>query len=268
MQKQQPVALVGAGKVAQSFIGRLTDLADHLGPVKSFSYRVASRIVNSIKAGRPVCDYADIEHCRLVLVCVPDELTATALADMTAAPLDWAGKAVVLCETWQDSAVLEPLAARGAFTASLNAVPGFYDRLFVTEGDGLALRDIKRLITSRSARIMRLRPSAKPVYMAGLAVAAYSAHLAAAGSDCLRAAGLPVAVSRPIIHALAADAVRSFVKAGRRSVGRPVTACDESRIREQCSALLRTNPDLADFYSTLSSALAGNAQPSTALPTT
>jgi predicted short-subunit dehydrogenase-like oxidoreductase (DUF2520 family) len=266
MQKQQPVALVGAGKVTQSFIGRLTDLADHLGPVKSFSYRVASRIVNSIRAGRPVCDYAEIEHCRLILVCVPDELIATAVADMIAAPLDWNGKAVVLCESWQDSGVLEPLAARGAVTASLNAVPGFYDRLFVTEGDGLALRDIKRLITPRSARIMRLRPSAKPVYMAGLAVAAYSANLAAAGSDCLRAAGLPVAVSRPIIHALAADAVRSFVKAGRRSVSRPVTACDESRIREQCSALLRTNPDLADFYSTLSSALAGSAQPS-ALPT-
>jgi predicted short-subunit dehydrogenase-like oxidoreductase (DUF2520 family) len=221
--------------------------------------------VNSIKAGRPVCDYTDIEHCRLVLICVPDELIATAIADMIAAPLDWAAKAVVLCETWQDSGVLEPLAARGAITASLNAVPGFYDRLFVTEGDVLALRDIKRLITSRSVRIMRLRPSAKPVYMAGLAVAAYSAHLAAAGSDCLRAAGLPVAVSRPIIHALAADAVRSFVKAGRRSVSRPVTACDESRIREQCSALLRTNPDLADFYSSLSSALAGSSA-SAALP--
>ncbi len=248
MQKRQPVALVGAGKVAQSFIGRLPGLLEQLGPVKSFSYRVASRIVNALRAGRAVCDYGEIERCRVVLVCVPDELIGKAVADMINAPVDWTGKVVVLCDSWRDSSVLRPLSERRAITASLNTTPGFGERLFIVEGNELAASDMKRLIAARGARIVRLRPSAKPVYMTGLAVAAYSAHLAA-GSRCLRAAGLPPPLSRSIVHALAAEAVRSFVKAGARGAG---YRREGSRFHEHCSAMLRAHPDLADVYSTLS----------------
>lgn len=262
MQKRQPLALVGAGKVAQSLIGRLPGVLEQLGPVKSFSYRVASRIVNSLRAGRAVCDYTDVGQCRLVLVCVPDEVIGKTVADMISAPVDWTGKVVVLCESWRDSSALRLVADRGAITASLNAAPGFGERLFIVEGSDVAVREIKRLAATRSARIVRLRPSAKPVYMAGLAVAAYSAHLAAS-SDCLRAAGVPVPVSRSIVHALAAEAIRGFVKAGPRRIAH--TAAQDGRsVRDQCSAMLQAHPDLADVYSTLTFAMTGNSPSSTA----
>ncbi len=262
MHKRQPVALVGAGKVAQSFIGRLPGVLERLGPVKSFSHRVASRIVNSLRAGRAVCDYSEVDQCRLVLVCVPDEMIGKAVADMIGAPMDWTGKVVVLCDSWRDASALRLAAERGAITASLNAAPGFGERLFIVEGNDLAAREIKRLIDARSARIVRLRPSTKPVYLAGLAVAAYAAHLAA-GSDYLRAAGVPAAVSRSIVHALAADAIRGFIKAGTRRIAHAATQ-DGRRLSEQCSAALRAHPDLADAYPTLSFAVSGNSSSSTA----
>jgi hypothetical protein len=176
-------------------------------------------------------------------------MISKAVADMISAPIAWTGKVVVLCDSWRDSSVLRLVADRGAITGSLNAAPGFGEKLFVVEGNEQGLRDIKRAI-ARSARIVRLHPSAKPVYMAGLAVAAYSAHLAA-GADCLRAAGVPVPVSRSIVHALASEAMRSFVKAGARKLAHGA-ARDDRRLREQSSALLRAHSDLADVYSTLS----------------
>ena len=223
---------------------------------------MASRIVNSLRAGRAVCEYSDISQCRLVLVCVPDQMIGKAIADMIGAPIDWTGKVVVLCDSWRDSSILRLVAECGAVTASLNAAPGFAEKLFIVEGSDVAVREIKRLIVTRSARIVRLRPSAKPVYMAGLAVASYSGHLAA-GSDCLRAAGVPVPVSRSIVHALAAEAIRGFVKAGARRLA-SAAAQDGDRLREQCSAMLRAHPDLADANSTLSFGFAENSPSSTA----
>ena len=43
-------AVAGGGRVSASFVARLPRLAAELGPVAAQSYRLASRIVNSIGA--------------------------------------------------------------------------------------------------------------------------------------------------------------------------------------------------------------------------
>ena len=44
--------VLGAGAVAKSLIGRLPAKTRDLGPVSAVSFRVASRIANTLRAGR------------------------------------------------------------------------------------------------------------------------------------------------------------------------------------------------------------------------
>ena len=68
MKKAQLVGLIAAGNLTGAPLTRFWWLAERLGPVKSGSYRVASRIVNMLRAGHPVKDYAEFETCDLVLI--------------------------------------------------------------------------------------------------------------------------------------------------------------------------------------------------------
>src|SRR6266853_5969880 len=67
------LAMAGGGRVSGSFVARLPRLAAELGPVAAQSYRLASRIVNSIGAGYPVKRYEDLDGSALILVCAPAE---------------------------------------------------------------------------------------------------------------------------------------------------------------------------------------------------
>ena len=60
-------AVAGGGRVSGSFVTRLPGLESALGPVAAQSYRLASRIVNSIGAGHAVRAYQDLNDSTLIL---------------------------------------------------------------------------------------------------------------------------------------------------------------------------------------------------------
>ena len=128
MKKAQLVGLIGTGSLTDSPLTRFWWLSERLGPVKSASYRVASRIANMLQAGHPVKDYAEFESCVLILVCVPEETVPQVVSELVSAGISWRGKAVVLCSTWLDSGDLRELSARGASVGSISPIPGFDDR--------------------------------------------------------------------------------------------------------------------------------------------
>src|ERR1700681_784667 len=103
MKKAQSVGLIGTGNLTDSPLTRFWALPARLGPVKSASYRVASRIANMLQAGHPVKDYAEFESCVLILVCVPEEDVSQVVSELLSAGISWRGKAVVLCSPWLDS---------------------------------------------------------------------------------------------------------------------------------------------------------------------
>ena len=72
MKKAKSVALIGAGKLTDSPLSRFYWLSDRLGPVKSSSFRLASRIANQLRAGHPVKDFEEFHSSELILVCVPE----------------------------------------------------------------------------------------------------------------------------------------------------------------------------------------------------
>src|ERR1700721_627019 len=155
MKKAQSVGLIGTGNLTDSPLTRFWWLSERLGPVKSASYRVASRIANMLQAGHPVKDYAEFECCDLILLCVPEETVPQVVSEMLSAGISWRGKAVVLCSAWLDSSDLRELSAQGASVGSISPIPGFpiqgsSDERYLVEGDPLAIRHAKNLGEDRA----------------------------------------------------------------------------------------------------------------------
>jgi|HubBroStandDraft_6_1064221.scaffolds.fasta_scaffold47712_2 predicted short-subunit dehydrogenase-like oxidoreductase (DUF2520 family) len=245
MKRVKPVALVGAGNLTDSPLTRFLRLSDQLGPVKSPTFRLASRISNIFRSGHPVKDYADLNGCRLILVCVPDKTLPKIVAEMAASGISWHGKAIVLCSMWLDSSQLSELSARGGSIGSISPVPGFEgleDFRYLVEGDKLAILEAKRLVAHQKRRLIAIERSLKPFYLAALTCSGNLLFaLLVAASESLRHAGLSSPVSATILEKQFGKALRSYLKSGRNGSPAP------HELSRQLRALSAADPTLAHY---------------------
>jgi hypothetical protein len=242
MKKAQSVGLIGTGNLTDSPLTRFWFLSERLGPVKSASYRVASRIANMLQAGHPVKDYAEFESCVLILVCVPEETVAQVVAEMLSAEIDWRGKAVVLCSTWLDSGELRELSARGASVGSISPIPGFEDQRYLVEGDPLAIRQSKSLVEYRERRAVAVERPLKPFFLVALTcTGALAFALLRVAFESLQHAGIQPGFSAAMLERQISRTLRSFLKGGRRAYPEP------RELPRQLRALSTTSPHLAKF---------------------
>jgi predicted short-subunit dehydrogenase-like oxidoreductase (DUF2520 family) len=242
MKKAKSVALIGAGKLTGSPLSRFYWLSERLGPVKSSSFRLASRIANQLRAGHPVKDFEEFRSSELILVCVPEPLLPEVLDDLASAPIDFTGKAVVLSSSWQDSSDLRKLSARGAAVGSICLIPGFDDLRYLVEGDPVAVLRSRRLVEHRDRRAVTIERKLKPFYLAALTWTGsifFSVLMAAAES--LRLAGVAPATSSNILEKQVARTLRSFMRAGRNALPTPL------ELSRQVCALAAIDPDLAHY---------------------
>ena len=242
MSKARSLALVGAGPVSRSFLARLPAVAEHLGPVMSLSFRLASRIANALRSGFPVAGYKELDRARIVLVSLPARSLFRVVSELAAAPLDWPHKTVILCDAERDSAVLTALASLGAATASLAPLEGFDEKRLLIEGDPAALLAARRLLAHGDVRLVELHPQTKTAYLAGITfLTALSAPLLIAANDCFRFAGLNSQLAAQVIERLSALTLRAHLKGGRK-IWTGVAA------RGELAALERISPELAASY--------------------
>src|SRR5579871_1566202 len=222
MKKAKSVALIGAGKFTDSSVSKFYWLSDRLGPVKSTSFRLASRIANRLRAGHPVKDYTEFCACDLILVYVPRDMLSEIIRELVLSGIDFQRKSVVLCCAWLDSSELAELAARGASVASIEAIPGFDEHRYLIEGDRTAVRASRRLVEHGERRAVVIEPSLKPLYLAALTCTGcvlFSVVWAAAES--LRHAGVTPLVSASILEKQVGRTLRSYVRAGRKGFPTP-----------------------------------------------
>jgi predicted short-subunit dehydrogenase-like oxidoreductase (DUF2520 family) len=242
MKKPKSVGLIGAGSLADSPLTRFWWLPDRLGPVKSTSYRLASRIANMLRAGHPVKDYAEFESCILILVSVPEENVPQVVSEMLSAEISWRGKAVVLCSTWLDSTSLRELCARGAAVGSISPIPGFDDQRYLVEGDPFAIRQSKLLVEHRDRRAVAIERPLKPFYLAALTcTGSLLFALVRVASEALQHAGIPPALSATLLERQITRTLRSFLKGGRRAYPEP------RELPRQLRALSAASPELAHY---------------------
>ena len=242
MKKAKSVALIGAGKLTDSPLARFYWLSDRLGPVKSSSFRLASRIANQLRAGHPVKDFEEFHSAELILVCVPEPMLPEVVSELAAAPIDFHGKAVVLCSLWLDSNELRQLSALGAAVGSICLIPGFDDPRYLVEGDRSAVLPTRQLVEHRGRRAVTIERFHKPFYLAALTCTGsvlFSVLMAADKS--LRLAGVPPADSSSILEKQVTRTLRSFVRAGRAAL--PLSR----ELTRQVRALAATDPDLAHY---------------------
>lgn len=242
MKRAQSVGLIGAGNLTDSPVTRFWFLPERLGPVKSASYRVASRIANMLQAGHPVKDYAEFQDCDLILVCVPENTIGEVVSGMAASGIAWRNKAVVLCSTWLDSGALQDLAALGAFVGSISPIPGFDDERYLVEGDPQAIRQSKRLVEYRARRVVAIERPLKPFYLAALTCTGTLLFtLLYAAGESLHRARIPPALFASMLERQIARTLRSFLKSGLRA------APELRELPRQVGALSSADPALAAF---------------------
>jgi predicted short-subunit dehydrogenase-like oxidoreductase (DUF2520 family) len=242
MKKAKSVGLIGTGSLTDSPLTRFWWLSERLGPVKSASYRVASRIANMLRAGHPVKDYAEFESCVLILVCVPEENVPQIVAEMLSSGISWRGKAVVLCSTWLDSGALRDLSAHGASVGSISPIPGFDDERYLVEGDPLAIRQSKNLVEYRDRRVVAIERPLKPFYLAALTcTGSLLFALLRVAFESLHHAGIPQGSSARLLERQIPRTLRSFLKGGRRAYPEP------RELPRQLRALSAASPELAHY---------------------
>lgn len=243
MKKAQwPVGLIGTGNLTDSPLTRFWWLSERLGPVKSGSFRVASRIANMLRAGHPVKDYAEFESCDLILICVPEKTLGHTVTELLSSQISWKRKAVVLCSTWLDSSDLHALSERGAAVGSISPVPGFEDERYLVEGDPLAIRHSRSLVEYRDRRALTVERPLKPFYLASLTCTGTLAFaLFRVAFESLQHAGVPPAISATLLERQITRTLRAFLKGGRRAYPEP------QNLHRQLRALSGANPELAYY---------------------
>jgi hypothetical protein len=120
---QPEYGLVGAGAVNASLVGRLSAKP---GPVAGVSYRVASRIANTLHSGTPVRSVDELDGMRLILFHAPPDQMESLTELLKDSKIRWPGKSLVFFDCEDSRTAGAWFKARGASVAAVRpcAIPG------------------------------------------------------------------------------------------------------------------------------------------------
>ncbi len=233
--------------MSDALIAKLPALRRDLGPVASSSYRLASRIANTLKAGYPVPSYADLKDESLILLCVPRQRLASTV-DALAVAMEWRGRSIVLLGAG-GSVRLAALRARGASTASIHEIDGLVPPRFIAEGDSKAVRNARRLVQSFGGRLERIDKGKLDLYRAARSFGtSLLIPMIDAGAECLREAGMSKSAARKVAAGIFEQSVRAYAHAGRRSWNGALARGDEAALARELRRLEELKPLLARHY--------------------
>ncbi|MBV6431762.1 MAG: hypothetical protein IANPNBLG_01895 [Bryobacteraceae bacterium] len=249
MKRLAPIALLAAGKVRDSFLRRAPVVKERLGPVRSSSYRLASRISNILGAGFPVEHLDAFASCGVILISSPEHSICGAIEELAEAELDWKTKTVLLCNSACDSEALRRLGEAGAATGSITPVDGPDGRLYVAEGDRKAIAQARILVAAHGVKVIPMDHGRKSLYLAGVNFATGLAlPLLAASVETLRATGVEQNDAVVIAERLFQRTLRAYVKGGRRAWEGELVVKNQQAIRRQVRSLFEVSPHLAAYF--------------------
>jgi len=152
LEFQTEYGLIAAGAVNSSFIGRLPGHTRSLGPVVAVSYRVASRMTNTLRAGKPARSVDELDTVRLILFHSPPEQHEALTSLLRSASIQWQGKSLLFCDS--DTGSADHFRRAGASIATLRrcSIPG---RMLV-QGSNPALASAHRLVRGLRMKAIEL----------------------------------------------------------------------------------------------------------------
>jgi predicted short-subunit dehydrogenase-like oxidoreductase (DUF2520 family) len=247
MTKPLPFGLIAEGDTRFSHVLQLPRLGNTLGPVKSSSRALAVRLCNFLRAGYAVSEYEEMQKANAILLRAPDDGLPRILSEICRAGLPLSKISFILCESWLTSDALEPLRKAGATVATLMSVPSAEHRWFIVEGEGPAVRHVKRFIEQNDARVLEVPTAAKSLYFAAEVMAiTLPLPLLLAAQQALRAAGITGNAVSTLSEQMGQEMFGSLIKGARLIWGSPLSDCAPEVAAAHLAAVRQSNPDLAE----------------------
>jgi hypothetical protein len=240
-------ALVAAGSVGKTLIGRLPARSRQIGPIAAVSYRVASRIANSLRAGRAVRALADLDRNQTILFHAPPDQIRPLLHLCFASPLNWQGRTIIFCDCDPPSGALAQLHAVGVSTATARTfgVPGFA----TIQGGPHALPVARRIVRDAGLRPLEIATDGTDMFSAAVTLAtAALTPLIDRAAYLLRCAGLRDGDSIKVTEMLFEQTVRGYGRSGRQSWLWHIGAPSPEQLQAELCAL---DSDLAPLFQRL-----------------
>jgi len=242
--------LIGAGPVSQYFAAKLPRVRQQLGPVAASSHRLASRIVNSLRAGEAIRDLSGLAPSEMILICAPDGHLQSLLPILRRGSQKWANKHIVLCDCDAESRSLDFLQERGASVASLSSLPGT-SRKYLVEGDKNAVKCARGLVKEMKGAPIEIRTDHYALFRAAKTISSsLFTPLLEGCTSALRRSGINGAGPSQIAEALFLHSLRAYRYSGRKSWSGSIARGDQRVIEEEVESLRAFKPVLAELYCT------------------
>jgi predicted short-subunit dehydrogenase-like oxidoreductase (DUF2520 family) len=257
--RRPTITLIGAGNLARVLglglhaAGYVIDEVVSRGAADS---RQRARAL-ARQVGARAATYADARlTANIIWLCVSDDAiapTASALAGRT----DWNGKIALHSSGARSSRELEPLKRRGAAIGSLHPMQSFVRASratlagvsFAVEGDAAAVRAGRRIARDLGGSVFTIRAEAKVLYHAiGSFCSPMIVATLATAERIARAAGIPPAAARRIMHPILRQTIANYLARGPAAAfSGPINRGDLNTIRQHLDAL-RGVPGAREIY--------------------
>src|SRR5580704_12058798 len=90
--------VIGAGALSKSLIGQLPGKSRQIGAVAGVSFRVASRMANSLRAGHAARDADELDASGVILFHAPAVQVRVLAQLLESARIKWKDKALIFCD--------------------------------------------------------------------------------------------------------------------------------------------------------------------------
>ncbi|MDE3198419.1 MAG: DUF2520 domain-containing protein [Acidobacteriota bacterium] len=211
---QTEYGLIAAGAVNSSFIGLLPGKARALGPVAGVSYRVASRIRNTLRAGVAARSVKELDSVRLILFYAPPSQHGMLLGMLREASIAWAGKSLIFCDS--DPGGTDDFRIAGASISTLRtcALPG----RMIVQGTNPSLAFTLRMVRSLRMKPIQIEPGSAAALDAAITLATGAlTPLIDQSAALLRQCGLRDSEAMKLAAALFERTARDYSHSGRQS---------------------------------------------------
>jgi hypothetical protein len=208
--------VIGAGALGKSLIGQLPRKLRQIGPVVGASFRVASRMANSLRAGHAARTADELNEMPVILFHTPaDQIFAIAQL-LETAHIDWKGKALVFCDCKPSIALRDGFHLQGAETAVVRQF-GIADRIMV-EGTASALACAHRMAGELRLKAIEIAPGSGDMFSAAVTLATSAlTPLIHHASNLLRASGLRDREAARMATVLFEQTVQAYGHSGKQS---------------------------------------------------
>ncbi len=228
--------LIGAGAVSRSLIARLPAKTEELGPVAAQSFRVASRLANSLRAGTAVRTVEELNPARNILFYSNPASCMDLAALLLAAKIDWRGRHLIVCETALPLEQLDFLRDAGASLAAIQAMglPGRY----LVEGDEAATKTARSLVRKVQGKVILLGEKRAALFQAGVTVAtALLTPRVDMAAQLFRMAGLRDKQAMELAAAMVERTARGYGHSGRQSWTYHLRKPDSAKLKAEVHAV-------------------------------